>query len=212
MASSTPVFTSGPNKPASLLSIACGAVFMFGISGSLLAANLPKHFHKNASKDLGSGLQCVVGTATDEDGMNGRAYVYIEDTRTHTIRWTVPIPLRKDWYQNQATHCLGEDQKVYALVQSDTMSQASLSQTFISVVTLNRTSGHIDSVSPVKVPNVHGAISAWVDQDSGHFEQVDGKIVVSGEYLLTNNRDDIRPFTASPQEPSGNGASTTKEK
>lgn len=196
-----------PRIPTAVLSLASGAFLMLGMSGSPLAAGLPKHFHKNASRDIGSGLQCVAGTATDDDGMNGRAHVYVEDTRTHAIQWAASIPLRKGWYQNQATHCLGDGQKVYALVQSETTSQASLSQTFISVVTMNRMDGHIDSVSPVRVPGVHGAVSAWVGEEPEHFAKVDGKIVVTGEYLLMNNRDDIKPFIAHPEDITSTDAS-----
>lgn len=70
------------------------------------AASRPAHFDSNAAVDLGDGLTCVVGNATDADGMNARAWVTVEDKATHKVRWATPVPLAKGWYQNQATHCL----------------------------------------------------------------------------------------------------------
>lgn len=179
-----------------LLASLCGPA----LAGS--SATVPAGFKAYATTDIGGHRQCVVGSATDDDGMNARAFVYVEDTATHKPQWVTPLPLgNPDWYQNRATHCLGDAGKVYALVQDDTQSQASLSQTFVTVATLDAASGKVQATQRVKVPEVKGGVSAWVNEGSDHFRLEGGKVVVTGEYFQTSDRDVHKPFTASPSTP-----------
>jgi hypothetical protein len=165
---------------------------------AISAASLPPHFQANAKSEAGPGLTCVAGSSTDADGMNARAFVVIEDTKSHKIRWATAVPLEKGWYQNQATHCLSDGGHVLAIIQSDTTSESTLAQTFVDVATFDTGTGRLTSTSPVKVPDVHGAVSAFVDSESSNFKLIDGKPVVTGQYFLLSNRDDMKPFTASP--------------
>lgn len=187
------------------------AVASFGLAQVSHAASLPPHFQANAKADIGPTLRCVVGNATDADGLNARAWVSIEDTKAHKVRWATPVPLDKNWYQNQATHCLGDGNRVQAVIQSDTASETSLSQTFVDVATFDVATGRLQSVDPVKAPGAHGATSTFVDEGDANFQLVDGKPVVTGQYFQISNRDDVKPFTASPSPSPGtkaNGAST----
>jgi hypothetical protein len=195
-----------------LIATAFVAVTSFGCAPVSQAASLPPHFQSNAKADVGPGLRCVVGNATDADGLNARAYVAVEDTKTHKVRWATAVPLDKNWYQNQATHCLGDGNRVLAVVQSDTTSEASLSQTFVDVVTLDAGTGRLESVDPVKVPNVHGATSTFVDAGESNFRLIDGKPVVTGQYFQVSNRDDIKPFIASPEHIAATSGSGTEGK
>jgi hypothetical protein len=99
-----------------------------------------------------------------------------------------------------------------ATVQSDTTSEASLSQTFVDVVTFDAGTGRLESVDPVKVPNVHGATSNFVDEGDSNFRLVDGKPVVTGQYFQVSNRDDIKPFIASPEHTAATSGSGTEGK
>jgi len=177
---------------AALLAASAGAV------QTSRAANLPPHFDANAKASIGHGLQCVVGNATDADGMNARAWVTVEDAKSHRVRWATAVPLDKNWYQNQATHCLSDGNRVLAVVQSDTMSEAATAQTFVEVATLDVATGHLESLDPVKIPGFHGAASMRVDNGEENFRLIDGKPVVKGQYFVLSNRDDIKPFSASP--------------
>jgi hypothetical protein len=172
-----------PFAHRSLLAVTAFLAATAGYVQTSRAASLPPHFQANAKADVGASLRCVVGNGTDADGLNARAWVTVEDTNTHKIRWATPVPLDKRWYQNQATHCLGDGNRVLAVIQSDTASETLLSQTFIEVATLDADSGHLESLDPVKIPDVHGAASAFVDEGEANFRLVDGKPVVSGEYF-----------------------------
>jgi hypothetical protein len=163
------------------------------------AANVPAHFEKYAMTDLGSGLSCVVGAATKKgESSDGRAYVYLEESASHNIRWITPIPLRPGWYQNRASHCVAAGDSVYALVQSDTNAVPVLSQTLISIATLNQASGHLEANDIVKVPDLKGAHTVFVYDGAENFRFADGKIVVTGEWATKGDAVDTRtPFKAS---------------
>lgn len=162
------------------------------------AATLPPHFEPNAKVDVGSGLRCVVGNATDADGMNARAWVVVEDIKTHKVRWATNVPLEKGWYQNQATHCLENGKKVQALIQSDTASEAATAQTFVDVASFDGTTGKLLSVEPVTAPGVHGKVSLTVDKAASNFQLKNGHAVVTGTWSMLPDRAEDTPFTASP--------------
>lgn len=186
------------SAPHRLLAITALLALAVGHVETTHAASRPVHFDKNASVDLGNGLTCVVGNATDADGMNARAWVTVEDKVTHKVRWATPVPLAKGWYQNQATHCLKNGNQVQALIQSDTASEVSTAQTFVDVATFDDVTGHLQSVAPVTAPGVHGKVSLSVDKDSSNFRLKDGQPVVTGTWSMLPDRATDTPFTASP--------------
>jgi hypothetical protein len=182
----------------SLLAIVVMIALAGGPVQARSAASRPAHFDANAAVDLGDGLTCVVGNATDADGMNARAWVTVEDKATHKVRWATPVPLAKGWYQNQATHCLKNGKQVQALIQSDTASEASTAQTFVDVASFDETTGRLVSVVPVTAPGVHGKVSLSIDKDSSNFRLKDGQPVVTGTWAILPDRATDTPFTASP--------------
>lgn len=178
------------------LSLAALALLCSAPSASNAAA-MPAHFKSYAMTDIGNGLRCIVGDTTDE-GLNGKAYVYVVDLTTHKIRWVTRIPLTPRWYQNRATHCLADDTKVYALDQSDTSSFQTLSQTFVDVVTLDRATGRIESTDSVIAKDAGDRASTWVEKGAENFRFEDGKIIVSGQFFNLDDPETRKPFTASP--------------
>lgn len=163
------------------------------------AAKVPSNFEQYARTDVGSGLSCVVGATTNKgESSDERAYVYLEESATHKIRWITPIPVDPGWYQNRASHCLAAGDSIYALVQSDTNAVPVLSQTFISIATLNQASGHMGTNDVVKVPNLKGAHTVFVYEGAENFRLEGGDIVVSGEWATKGDAADTRtPFKAS---------------
>lgn len=79
-------------------------VLLIGVPLTSNAAKVPAHFQSYATTNVGGGLSCVVGATSDSEHSNERAYVYIEDSKTHTLRWIASIPLHAGWYQNRASH------------------------------------------------------------------------------------------------------------
>jgi hypothetical protein len=163
------------------------------------AANIPANFEKYATTDVGSGLSCVVGAVTKKGEMShGRAYVYLEESASHKIRWITPIPLHAGWYQNRASHCVAAGESIYALVQSDTNAVPVLSQTLISIAALNQASGRMESNDPVIVSNLKGVHTVFVYEGAENFRFADGKIVVTGEWATKGDAADTRtPFETS---------------
>ena len=190
--------TSPRASSRSLLSIAAVLALAGAHVETSNAASRPAHFDANAAVDLGDGLACVVGNATDADGMNARAWVTVEDKATHKVRWATPVALAKGWYQNQATHCLKNGKQVQALIQSDTASEASTAQTFVDVASFDEATGRLLTVAPVTAPGVHGKVSLSVGKDTSNFRLKDGQPVVHGTWSMLPDRATDTPFTASP--------------
>jgi len=160
------------------------------------AAQVPANFKPYATTDIGGGLSCVVGATTKHgEGLDERAYVYLEESASHQIRWITPIPLRPGWYQNRAAHCAAAGDSIYALVQSDTNAVPVLSQTLISVATLNAANGHLGTNDIVRVSDMKGAHTVFVYEGAENFRLEDGKIVVTGEWATKGDAADTRtPF------------------
>lgn len=177
------------------LSIVASMLLLIATPGSK-ATNVPDHFQSYATTDIGNGLSCVVGATTiDGKGWSEHAYVYLEDSASHKIRWSTPIPVRQGWYQNRASHCVGYGDSIYALVQSDTNAVPVLSQTLISVVTFNMTSGQVEANDIVKVSDRKGAHTVYVSEGAQNFHLDDGKIVITGEWSTKGDASDTRtPF------------------
>lgn len=172
-------------------------VLLVGMPLVCQAAKIPAGFDLYAKTDAGEGLQCVVGDVTDEDAMNGRAYIYLEDTRSHNVRWVTSVPLRPNRYQNRATHCLSDAGKIYALVQSDTSQAQALSQTFVDLVTLNEATGRIESTEKVIAGEAGRTPSTWVEAGAQNFRRDNGKLIVTGKYFNLQDPDARKTFTAS---------------
>lgn len=163
------------------------------------AAKVLANFKPYATTDVGGGLRCVVGATTKNGGgWDARAYVYLEETASHKLRWLTPIPVHSGWYQNRASHCVASGDNIYALVQSDTNSVPVLSQTLISIATLNEASGHLETNEIVKVPDLKGAHTVFVYDGAENFRVEGGRISVTGEWATKGDASDTRtPFTTS---------------
>lgn len=153
-----------------------------------------KTFHLYGSTAVEGG-ECVAGDATKE-GMDGRAYVYLKDSKTRQPRWMTAIPLADaDMYQNRATHCIAMDGALFVLVQTDTNQATSLSQTLLSVTELSPATGKIISNQDVDIPGIDDAYSAWVEKGSKGFHEENGQIRIAGQYFMMENAEKRMPFT-----------------
>lgn len=163
------------------------------------ASKVPANFEPYATTEVGSGLSCVVGAVTNKgESSDERAYVYLEESASHKIRWITPIPMRPGWYQNRASHCVAAGDSIYALVQSDTNAVPVLSQTLISVARLNQANGHMETNDIVKVPDMKGAHTVFVYDGAENFRLEGESIVVTGEWATKGDAADTRtPFKAS---------------
>jgi len=156
-------------------------------------AEIPAGFSSYASESIGGNRQCVVGAATDEDGMNHKPVVYLAETSGRPV-WVRSLDLPADAHQGRATHCLGEGGALYLLLQSDTQSQQSLSQTLLHAVKLDAGSGATVARAELRVPGASGAMSAWVGEDPAGFAWRDGGLEVNGQYARSGERDRAQPF------------------
>lgn len=151
-------------------------------------ARPPANVDVYATAAAGEGQQCLAGAAADRDGMHERPVVYLAKAGGGFL-WHAQLPIPHDYYQGRATHCAVRGNAVYVLVQMDTDSQQSTSQTLLRVVELDRKRGAILASRDLAVPGVSSAYSAWVDEGGGHFGFAGGKLVISGAYELMSERD-----------------------
>lgn len=163
------------------------------------AATVPANFEQYATSDIGSGLSCVVGAITNKGGRSAeRAYVYLEESKSHQVRWITAIPVHPGWHQNRASHCVAAGDSIYTLVQSDTNAVPVLSQTLISIASLDKVSGHMRTNDIMKVPDLKGAHTVFIDDSAQSFRFEDGEIVVIGEWATKGDAVDTRtPFKTS---------------
>jgi hypothetical protein len=166
-----------------------------GAPKSESAIRLPKGFRGYGTTSFQGG-ECVVGDVTQE-GMNGRATVYVDDPITHQIKWVKTIPLPPRRYQNRATHCVVFGHSLFVLVLTDTHQQTSLSQTLLSVVRLSSADGAIETTRDEELPGVEEAYSAWVDKGAQGFQEVSGQLKITGQYRLMDDSNKRIPFTMS---------------
>jgi hypothetical protein len=165
-----------------------------GASAKTSVLKIPKDFKPLNTTAIDGGLKCVAGVTRDEDAMNQRAFVYVEDANKHPL-WSTPLKLRDDWYQNRATKCVGVGSDVFVLVESDTDSHQATSQTFLSVVKLSAADGKIENTKNLVIDEATGANSAWVGDKPDGFTVMAGKIVVKGNYFLMSDPDTRLPFS-----------------
>lgn len=173
---------------------ACGANAQTAPSASLPAqksfrAKLPANVDIYATTDIGDGQQCLVGTQSDEDGLNERPVVYLSRA-SGGLAWHVQLPILKDAYQGRATHCLALANALYVLVQIDTNSAQSLNQTLLQIVELSNKTGVVMKSKYIDVPNVSAAYTEWVEEGDGQFKFEGSKLMIKGNYQLMSDRDD----------------------
>ncbi|KAF1716642.1 hypothetical protein [Pseudoxanthomonas wuyuanensis] len=149
-----------------------------------------------ASTKLKDGQLCSTGILIDEDGMQQRPAVEMLD-RNGAVLWRNAIALPMDFYQARATHCVASGPDLFVLVQADTQSVQSLSQTMLEVVRLKSASGKVVSSQSVAVSDVHAAYSAWVEKEVSNFILIaNGSLQVSGHYKLMAAPEQIFSFVA----------------
>lgn len=158
------------------------------------ALKLPEDVSAYASMPTASGQICVAGAKTDDDGMNQKPVVYLAQNHGG-LAWNVFLPLPTDTYQARATHCIATEQVLFVLVQGDTQSEQSLSQTLLQVVELDRKTGKLIATKSVSVPNVTSAYTEWVEKDADNFSLASKKLVIKGQYALLSNRDQSSAFS-----------------
>lgn len=158
------------------------------------ASKLPEDVSAYASLPIANGQICVAGVKTDDDGMNQKPVVYLAQPHGG-FAWNVSLPLPTNTYQARATHCIAAQQVLLVLVQGDTQSEQSLSQTLLQVVELDRRTGKLIATKGVSVPNVTSAYTEWVEKDADNFSLASKKLVIKGQYALLSNRDQPSAFT-----------------
>lgn len=152
------------------------------------SAKLPTGVDIYATTDAGHGQLCKAGAKSDQDGMNERPVVYLSKA-TGGFAWHVQLRIPKDMYQGRATHCVASGNQLYVLIQIDTQSQQTSSQTLLQVVELNRATGAVMAMRDIQVPGVSAAYSAWVDEGGDRFKLDENKLVIKGSYELLSDRD-----------------------
>lgn len=166
-------------------------------AASTPSQGLPSGFHAYADRPAGDRA-CLVGAVTDEDGMHQRPVVALADGKTggknRVVAWARHFDVLEDAYQARATHCVLGDDALYALLQTDTQSQQTLSQTVLSVAKLDL-HGEVLDTRPLDIPDTTGqAYSAYVAEMPGDFRWEGGRLRIRGEYFLLSDPDTRKPF------------------
>lgn len=151
-------------------------------------AKLPPGVDIYASKVIDGGQKCLVGAKSDHDGLNERPVVYLADAKG-AFAWHASPKIPADTYQGRATHCVASPDTLFVLVQIDTQSEQSMSQTLLKVIKLNRKTGAVVATKDVVVPGVSAAYSASVDEAGDNFKTEDGNLIIKGSYELMSDRD-----------------------
>jgi hypothetical protein len=153
---------------------------------------LPDRFTSYASEPIGDNRVCVAGRTTDADGMNQKPVAYVVEQPKKRVFWVARLGVPTDMYQSRATHCTRHGDSLYILMQSDTQSEQSLSQTLLRVVKLDATSGTVQLQQDVDVP---AAYSVWVDEGANHFAWNGDRLVITGHDRLDADHDRQGTFT-----------------
>lgn len=156
-------------------------------------ATVPANFSEYANAPAGNDRRCLAGASTDDDGLNQKPVLYVSG-KDQAVQWSQTLPLPPDTYQSRATHCLGTDDLLYVLLQSDTQPEQTLSQTLLRVLKVDSGTGAVlasADVAPVGVTDAH---SAWVEEGSANFQLRKDKLVVTGRYFRLAAPEDRKPF------------------
>lgn len=155
---------------------------------------IPQGFSSYTSESLGDNRHCVVGAVTDEDGMNQKPLVYVEDTVANRVLWSRSLDLPANTFQGRATHCLRKGGTLYVLLQSDTQPAQTTSQTLLQVVELDLAKGATTGIRDIAVAGVTDAYSAWVDKGQGGMHLAAKGLAIAGEYYRLADPDKHLPF------------------
>jgi hypothetical protein len=155
-------------------------------------SHIPRKFTEYGSQSLDNDRRCVVGTATDDDGMNARAIAYVTGANAAQPTWVNKLDLPPDTYQSRATHCTSSGHALFVLLQSNTQPQQTLSQTLLRVARLDPATGTVQLQRNVHVPD---AFSAWVDLGPEHFQWKGDVLTVVGNRRPESSRDERTTFT-----------------
>lgn len=124
--------------------------------------------------------------------MNQKPFAYGAQAANKQVLWIAKLQLPADMYQSRATHCIRHGNALFVLLQSDTQSEQTLSQTLLRVVKLDAENGAVQFQRDIDVPS---AYSAWVDEGSSHFQWNGGRLVITGDARLDSNHDRQTTFT-----------------
>ena len=160
-------------------------------SAMRVTKKLPAHFSAYKSEAIGNTQHCIVGASTDEDGMYEKPVAYVLGANKRK-RWVAQLDVPADMYQARATHCARRGNTLFVLVQSDTQSGQSLSQTALYVVQINVATGKVQLQHEVIVPD---AYSAWVDKDSLNFLWRANRLVITGNQRPNADRESQTQFS-----------------
>jgi hypothetical protein len=152
-----------------------------GSSVDSASLKLPAHFTAYASQPIDDNRVCVAGRTTDADGINQKPVAYVAEQASKRVLWIARLDVPADMYQSRATHCTRHGDSLYILLQSDTQSEQTLSQTLLRVVKLDAASGAMQLQQDVDVP---AAYSAWVDEGANRFAWNGDRLVITGHDLL----------------------------
>lgn len=159
---------------------------------SRAAASIPAYFSEYASEPFSTGQRCVVGATTDNDGMNQRPVAYVVGAKGKQLVWVDKLMLPPNTFQSRATHCTSSDHSLFVLLQSDTQSEQTLSQTLLRVVKIDPATGSVQMQQNIEL---HGALSIWVDEGPSHFQWKGNALIVSGNERLQSSPDQPTTFT-----------------
>jgi hypothetical protein len=152
-----------------------------GSSVNSASLKLPAHFTAYASQPIGSDRVCIAGRTTNADGIGQKPVVYVAEQASKHVLWIARLDVPADTYQSRATHCTRHGDSLYILLQSDTQSEQTLSQTLLHVVKLTAASGAVQLQQNVDVPS---AYSVWVDEGANRFAWNGDRLVITGHDLL----------------------------
>lgn len=157
---------------------------------------IPAHFSEYAAAPISEGRRCVVGAVTDEDGMEQKPVLYVSDA-ANAVLWSRALPLPPNTYQSRATHCVGAEDAIYVLLQSDTRPEQTLSQTLLRVVKVDPRSGGLVNSEEVAPPGISDAYSAWVEEGGDKVQLQEAALVITGNYYRLAEPEAHMPFQAS---------------
>lgn len=150
-------------------------------------ASLPADFREYGSTPFDGGRLCVVGAASNAEQLAQRPYIAVKRADGGQVLWARALSGIEGMYQARATHCVHEAGALRVLLQSDTHSQQTLSQTQLSVATIAADGGEPASEF-VAVPGTQDrAYSAWVEPGAENFAVRDGRLHVRGRYRFTED-------------------------
>ncbi|CAM5303940.1 hypothetical protein [Rhodanobacter lindaniclasticus] len=141
-------------------------------------ARIPDNFSEYASVPMSNGRRCVVGATTDDDGMNERPIAYATPANGKQPSWVDEFSSPSHVFQSRATHCASSGRALFVLLQSDTQSEQSLSQTLLRVVRVDPATGKVQAKRDVQIP---GTYSTWVTAGPSHFRWNGNSLIVSGQ-------------------------------